>query len=115
MKTRTIAIALAGLALCIPFAHAATRTQAQLQAEARVSESAARTAALTKVPNGTVKRSELERVHRRLVWSFDIEKPGTKGLTEVLVDAQSGKIVSAKPETAAQEAKKLKHLGMATK
>ena len=40
--------------------------------------------------------------------SFDIARPSVKGVTEVQVDAKTGKIVLVKKETRAQEAKELK-------
>ena len=60
--------------------------------------------ALTKVPGGVIKSGELEKEKGRLVWSFDIARPGTRNLTEVHVDAKNGHIVSVKTETPAQEA-----------
>ena len=89
-------------------AFAADETQAALLAEAKVTEAQARTTALSKAPNGTLKSAELEREHGRLVWSFDIARPSVKGVTEIQVDAKSGKIVSVKKETPAQEAKEVK-------
>lgn len=89
-------------------AFAAEDTLAALTAEAKITEAQAKTTALAKVPNGTVKSSELEREHGRLVWSFDLSKPSAKGVTEVQVDAKSGKIVLVKKETPAQETKEAK-------
>ena len=39
------------------------------------------------------------------MWSFDIGTNSTKNVTEVQVDAKSGKIVSVKMETSIDEAK----------
>jgi uncharacterized membrane protein YkoI len=100
-----LGLAAAGFLIAAPLTHAATDSPAALQAQAKVSEADARTSALARVPNGTIKSSELEMEHRRLVWSFDIANPASKGITEVQVDAKTGKIVSVKKETAAQEAK----------
>ena len=62
----------------------------------------ARTTALKKAP-GTIKSSELENEHGRLIYSFDIEtKKGT--ITEVNVDANNGQIVAVQNETPAREA-----------
>lgn len=77
----------------------------KLQAEAKVSEAVATATALARVPNGTVSSTELEKEHGRLIWSFDITKPGTKNITEVHVDAKSGKVLSRKTESARTEAK----------
>jgi Peptidase propeptide and YPEB domain len=80
-------------------------TQASLQAQAKISEADARTTALAKVPGGSVSSSELEKEHGKLVWSFDIAQTGSKNITEVQVDANTGKVVSTKTETPAQEHK----------
>ena len=72
--------------------------QARLQAEAKVSEADARSTALTKAPNGTIKESELEKEHGKLIWSFDIATPDSKDITEVNVDAIDGSIVSVEKE-----------------
>jgi uncharacterized membrane protein YkoI len=93
------------LAIC---ATAGTDTKAMLMAEAKITEAQATTTALAKTPRGTVKSSELEREHGRLVWSFDISQPSQKGVTEIQVDAKTGKIVSMKKESAAQEMKEVR-------
>ena len=64
--------------------------------------------ALAKVPNGTVKEAELEEEKGKLIWSFDIATPGTKDITEVNVDAITGKIVATEIEKAKDEAKEAK-------
>jgi uncharacterized membrane protein YkoI len=84
---------------------AAKETQSQLQAEAKVTQAAAEKTALAKVPNGKIKSSELEREHGKLVWSFDISTPGSKNITEVQVDAKTGKIVAVEIETPKDQAK----------
>jgi len=80
-------------------------TQAKLQAQAKISEADARTTALAKVPGGSVSSSELEKEHGKLIWSFDIAQTGSKNITEVQVDAKTGKVVSTKIETPAKEQK----------
>ena len=60
---------------------------------------------MAKISNGTIQSGELEREHGKLVWSFDIARNNTKNVTEVQVDAKSGKIVSVKTETPADQAK----------
>jgi hypothetical protein len=89
--------------LSASFAFADPATQAKLAAEAKISEADARTTALAKVPGGTVSSSELEKEHGKLIWSFDIAKVGSKNITEVQVDAKTGKIVSTKAETPEKE------------
>ena len=97
-----------GLGLSIPFARAAGDAKTVLMKEAKVTESQAQATALSKVPNGTVQSSELEKEGGRLIWSFDIARPSVKGVTEVHVDAKTGKIVSVKRETVSQEAREAK-------
>jgi uncharacterized membrane protein YkoI len=80
-------------------------SQAALQKEAKISEETARATALGQVPNGTVKSSELEREHGKLIYSVDITVPGKKGIQEVNVNAIDGSIVSREHETAKMEKK----------
>jgi uncharacterized membrane protein YkoI len=68
--------------------------QAKLMAEAKVNKDDAGKTALAKVPNGTIKESELEQEHGKLIWSFDVATPDTKDITEVNVDAITGGVVS---------------------
>lgn len=68
-----------------------------------VSRAAAERTALASVPAGTIKSAELERERNALVWSFDIAKPRTRTITEVLVDAKTGKILHIEHETPAQQ------------
>jgi hypothetical protein len=97
------AIGLAGLAVFTVLA--GKHTEAQLHAEAKITKAAAEQTALAKLPNGTVKSSELEKEHGKLVWSFDIAVPNSKNITEVQVDAKTGKIAAVEIETPHHEAK----------
>jgi uncharacterized membrane protein YkoI len=72
--------------------------QAKLLAEAKVSKDDAEKTALAKVPNGTIKESELEKEHGKLIWSFDVATPDTKDITEVNVDAVTSDMVSTEKE-----------------
>lgn len=84
-------------------------TQTKLDANAKVSKADAEKIALTKAPGGSIKESELEKEHGRLVWSFDIATPGTSDITEVQVDAVTGEVVSVEKESPSQqEAEKAK-------
>jgi uncharacterized membrane protein YkoI len=65
-----------------------------LSAQAKIERAAAEKTALARVPNGHVKEGELEREHGHLIWSFDIAQPTSPNITEVQVDAISGKVVS---------------------
>ena len=79
--------------------------QAKLMTEAKVSKEAAEQTALAQVPNGTIKEAELEKEHGKLQWSFDIATPASKEITEVNVDAITGKVISVGKESAEGEAK----------
>ena len=74
----------------------------------RISADQAKQIALKQVENGKVEDMELETENGRKVWSFDIETPGTKNITEVQIDANSGAVVSKKVETEADEEKEKK-------
>ena len=82
---------------------AAEESQSALKKQATVTEAQARKSALTKVSKGTIKSSELEKENGKLIWSFDIAKSGTRNITEVQVDAKTGKIVSTQTETSADQ------------
>lgn len=79
--------------------------QQKLQAEAKFPQAEARKLALGKVPGGKVKSAELEREHGALIWSFDIAMPNTGNITEVAVDARTGKISGVEIETPEKQAK----------
>jgi uncharacterized membrane protein YkoI len=79
-------------------------SEAQLTKEAKVTRSQAAKTALDKVPNGKIQTGEIENENGKLVWSFDIAKPGTKDITEVQIDAKTGKIASVKNETPKDQA-----------
>lgn len=109
MKTRPLTRSLLTLGLLAACAvsslWAAEQSQAVLKAEAKVAEAQARKTALAKVPRGTIKSSELEKEAGKLIWSFDIAMPKSRNITEVQVDAKTGKVVSTQIETPADQAK----------
>ena len=80
-------------------------TQASLKKEAKISMKTARATALKEVPNGKVRKSELERENGKLVYSFDIKVAGKTGIEEVTVDAITGAVVSHEHETPKTEKK----------
>jgi uncharacterized membrane protein YkoI len=75
-----------------------------LMAKAKVTPEQAQTTALGKVTNGTIKSGELEEEHGKLIYSFDITTPDKEGVTEVHVDAMTGKVVKTEHESAKKEA-----------
>ena len=64
---------------------------------------AAKAIALKEVP-GTIKSSEMEKEHGKMIYSFDI-KTADGSITEVNLDAVTGALIESKVETAADEAK----------
>lgn len=102
-KSRILTVDFA-LVLAAVTAGQAQPSEAQLMKEAKVTKSRAEKTALTKVPDGIIRSAELEREQGLLIWSFDIAKPSTKNITEVQVDAKTGKIASVKIETPKDQA-----------
>lgn len=76
----------------------------QLAKEAKITRNQAERTALARVPQGRISAGELEREHGKLIWSFDIAKPSTPDISEVQVDAKTGRIVSVKNETPTDQA-----------
>jgi len=99
-----VAILGAGLAGCSTCCEKKDK-EAKLEAEAKISKTEAEGIALGKVPGGSIKEAEIENEHGKLVWSFDIATPDSKDITEVLVDAKTGGIVSIDKETPEEQAK----------
>ncbi|HEY1790657.1 MAG TPA: PepSY domain-containing protein [Verrucomicrobiae bacterium] len=69
-------------------------SQQNLKAQAKISKDDAEEIAMSKVPNGTIKESELEKEHGHLQWSFDMATPGDKDITEVNIDAVTGAVLN---------------------
>jgi uncharacterized membrane protein YkoI len=80
-------------------------SQAQLQSAAKISRTDAEHIALARVPNGTIKSAELEKEKGKLIWSFDMNTPDSKDITEVNVDAITGQVVGVDKESPAKEEK----------
>jgi hypothetical protein len=78
------------------------------EAQAKIGAEQAREAALRAVP-GTVKESDLETEHGRLIYSFEIKRPGERGITEVNVSAMDGSIVDIHREHAGKSRKGEQH------
>ena len=100
-------IALALTTSWAPFNLWAQQSQAELLKQARVTNHQAKKIALAKVKHGTIKSAELEKENGVLIWSFDVAQPGKKDLTEVWVDATTGKITSVDVETPITEKKEV--------
>ena len=93
MKTRYFAFTLAAaLAAALPAAAATSKIPTALLAQAAVSPTQARAAALRTV-HGVIQSEELEKESggSGLRYTFDIKTP--KGVREVGVDAKTGKVL----------------------
>lgn len=66
---------------------------ARLLAQVKIGEDSAYTLALHRVP-GTVESVELVREGGKLLWVWDVKVAGKRGITEVSVDALTGKVTS---------------------
>lgn len=84
---------------------AGEETDAQLLKQAKITRQQAEQIALAKVPNGKITAGELEKEHGLLIWSFDIAMPHSQNITEVQVNAKTGKIASVQMETPDDQAK----------
>ena len=104
----SLVASVAAVAFMTASTNAAEESQAVLKKQTKVTEAQARSTALARVVHGTVKSSELEKENGKLIWSFDIATPKTQNITEVQVDAKTGKIVSTHLETPAKQAKEAK-------
>ena len=102
VKTSIVGLVFAGLCLAPVLAKPGA---SDLLKRARVTKAQAEKIALAGVRNGKIKSAELEKEGGLLIWSFDIARPGTKNLTEVWVDAQTGKIASLSVETRKDQAR----------
>jgi uncharacterized membrane protein YkoI len=113
MKTKqhmtAVAVAIALTAqTSSPLLAAQKETEAQLLAQAKITKAQAEKTALAKVSHGKIKSGELEKERGKLVWSFDISTPHSKNITEVQVDAKTGKIAAVEIETPKDQAKEAK-------
>ena len=96
---RPAIIALAFSASCSPLNLWARESESELLEQARVTKHQAKRIALAKVKRGTIKCAELEKVNGVLTWSIDVTQKGKKDLTDVWVDATTGKITAVNVET----------------
>ena len=99
------------MALVLGFSCVTTQAaddQKSLEAQAKIDKQHAQRIELTKAPGGAVQSGELEREHGHLVWSFDISNPKSRDITEVQVDAITGKIVHVARENPARQAAEAK-------
>ena len=108
MKIKTISrAALAGVTLvgCLSGCATGKHSDAKLQEQALILRPEAEQIALARVPGGAIKEGEIEKENGKLIWSFDIAKPGTANITEVQVDAMTGAVIGIEKESPGLQAK----------
>ena len=105
IKGSIIALALA--ASWAAFNLWAQQSEGELLKQARVTKHQAKRIALARVKGGTIKSVELEKENGMLIWSIDVAQPGKKDITDVWVDATTGKITAVEVETPAIEKKEV--------
>ena len=93
-----IAIASAGLvAQAAPRATPRPTPQQAMAAEARVSKDQARMTGMSKVPGGRMSSIELRRgASGKLIYIAMIQAPGQPRMTEVMIDAMTGVVMSTR-------------------
>ncbi|MGI9087369.1 MAG: PepSY domain-containing protein [Chthoniobacterales bacterium] len=101
---KTIALTLLSTISALGLASAAPASDASRIKQAEITRVQAEQIALAKVPHGQIKSAEIENEKGHFVWSFDIATAGTKDITEILVDAKSGAIISKQTETPRDQA-----------
>ncbi len=75
-----------------------TEDKEGLFAKATVQPEEARATAMKEMPNGEITKGELEEEDGNLIYSFDIKVPGQEGITELHIDAKSGKVIKKEHE-----------------
>jgi hypothetical protein len=90
-----------------PFILWAQQSETELLKQARVTKHQAKKIALARVKHGAIKCVELEKENGVLIWSVDIAQPPRKDLTDVWVDATTGKITAVEVETPIAEKKEV--------
>ena len=90
---------------CAVAASAGQSSEAALMKRAKITKAEAEHIALAKVPHGSIKSAEIENEKGHLVWSFDIAQAGIGDITEILVDAKTGRILSTQMESPREQAK----------
>jgi len=100
-------IALALATSWTPFNLWAQQSETELLNQARVTKHQAKKIALARAKHGAIKRVELEKENGVLIWSVDIAQPPQKNLTDVWVDATTGKIIAVEVETPITEKKEV--------
>src|SRR5215472_14217495 len=99
---KPVARSVIALALAISWAACnlwAQQSETELLKQARVAKHEAKRIALARVKRGAIKCVELEKENGVLIWSVDIAQLPGKDLTDVWVDATTGKVAAVEVET----------------
>jgi len=99
---KLIARSVIAFALATSWTHSnlwAQQSETDLLRQARVTKHEAKKIALARVKHGAIKCVALEKENGVLIWSVDIAQPPKKDLTDVWVDATTGKITAVEVET----------------
>jgi hypothetical protein len=96
-SVRPLLRALLVVGLAAPFAATAAMSDMQTQGteQPRINWKQAREIGLDRVPEGTVKTQRLQHDNGRLVWFLDINGYNSRSREEVLVDADTGHVISS--------------------
>lgn len=105
MKIKIILTAIITMFLAAGLTQASEKTQAELEKKAKITRQQAEKTALTEVKNAKVKKAELEEEDGILIWTFDLTTTDSKDITEVHVDANSGKVIKVEKESSEDEKK----------
>lgn len=72
--------------------------------EQTITQAKAEETALSRVKGGVIESAKLEREGKKLLWSIDVKMPGSKNISEVHLDAVTGRVLSVTIETPSQQA-----------
>jgi len=100
-------IALALVTSWTPLNLWAQQSETELLKQARITKHEAKKIALARVRHGAIKCVVLQKENGVLIWSVDIAQPPKKDLTDVWVDATTGKITTVERETPLIEKKEV--------
>jgi hypothetical protein len=65
---------------------------------AKVTSADAIKTAQAQFPSAKIKSGELEREDGKLVYTFDLQQPGVKGIEEINIDANTGTVIKTEHE-----------------
>jgi hypothetical protein len=93
-----VALSAFGISSCV------TSDENEAKHPGKITKARAERIALTNVPGGRIRSSELETVRGQRFWSVYIAKPGSKNAKEIHVDAASGQVLAVQTERPGDQA-----------